>query len=67
MSRLIEDYLDAAERMRWTPATFLKRKGHDFVRHHAALICALDERVSAGRVVAVSSKNGGIAYLEVIE
>lgn len=67
MSRLLEDYLDAAERKRWTPATFLKRKGHDFVRHHAALISALEERVRAGRVVAVSSKGGGTAYLEVIE
>ena len=67
MSHLVEPYLDDSERRRWTVSTFLKRRGHDFKVHHGPLVSALKEREAAGTVVAVPSKGGNTAYLEVIE
>jgi len=72
MSQYLADYLDAAERKRWTPATFLNRaltgKAKRYQsRYHGALMRALEREMSAGRVVAVPSAKGGTAYIERIE
>jgi hypothetical protein len=66
MSDLVDKYLDASERYRWTPATFLKNRNYDYRVHRDALISALSERVEAGTVCEVTSKGGATAYVEVL-
>lgn len=67
MSELLDGYLAASEMHRWTLSTYLKRSGSDYRTHHPALMSEIEQAIAAGRVAQVPSKNGGIAYLEVIE
>ncbi len=67
MSELLDKYLNASEVRRITPSTFLRRERIDFARYYGALMSELQQEVTAGHVVAVASKGGSTAYLEVIE
>lgn len=67
MTELLDRYLSDAEMYRWTPSTFLKRRGIDYARYHGALYEEIEQALIAKRVVAISSKAGSISYIEVIE
>jgi len=71
-SQYIDAYLTATADpdTRWTPWTFLKYTVHGEAwslwshGYYDALIRAISRRVTAGSVVGVRSKGGGVAYVQ---
>jgi hypothetical protein len=69
-SQYIDDYLDTAAEpgTRWTPHTFLSYTLRGQAKnwssgYHRALMRAIERRVSAGTVIAVTSKGRSTAYI----